>query len=88
MRQEALGEGVLGLQRAFQLAGARTTVGSLWKVPDDATRGLMSEFYRRLWEQGQGKLEALRAAQLWMLREGKARERWGRDGEGKRPGII
>ena len=30
------GEGLLGLQRAFQVAGARTTVASLWKVGDVA----------------------------------------------------
>lgn len=71
--ESAAGEGVLGLQRAFQLAGAGTTVGSLWKVPDEATRALMSEFYRQLWEEKKGKLAALRGAQLWMLREGKAR---------------
>ena len=44
------GEGVLGLQRAFQLAGARTAVTSLWKVPDAATQGLMTRFHRNLGE--------------------------------------
>jgi CHAT domain-containing protein/Tfp pilus assembly protein PilF len=60
------GEGVLGLQRAFQVAGARTVVASLWKVDDDATRALMTEFYRRLWnaKDRSAKLEALRQAQL------------------------
>jgi len=70
------GEGVLGLQRAFQIAGAATTVTSLWKIPDAETQELMEEFYRRLWVEKQGKLKALRGAQLWMLeKERKAQRR-------------
>jgi len=61
------GEGVLGLQRAFQIAGARTTVTSLWKVDDVATQILMTEFYRNLWENNLPRGEALRQAQLTML---------------------
>jgi CHAT domain-containing protein len=61
------GEGVFGLQRAFGLAGARAVVASLWKVEDRATQVLMGEFYRNLWENQLGKLEALRRAQLTML---------------------
>jgi CHAT domain-containing protein len=63
------GEGLLGLQRAFQVAGARTVIASLWKVDDIATRDLMERFYDNLWNKNMGKLEALRDAQLWMLRE-------------------
>lgn len=62
------GEGVFGLQRAFGLAGVRTVVASLWKVDDSATRVLMEEFYRNLWQQKLGKLAALRTAQLTVLR--------------------
>ena len=67
------GEGVLGLQRAFQIAGARTTVTSLWKVDDDATRKLMERFYDNYWKKNMGTLEALREAQLWLLQEGPKR---------------
>lgn len=67
------GEGLLGLQRAFQVAGARSTVGSLWKVDDQSSQALMAAFYDGLWNRKLGKLEALRAAQLAMLREQKSR---------------
>ncbi|MGA2621829.1 MAG: tetratricopeptide repeat protein [Thermoguttaceae bacterium] len=67
--ETAGGEGLVGLQRAFQTASARTVVASLWEVDDKATRTLMIEFYKNLWEKKLGKLEALRQAQLAMLRE-------------------
>lgn len=41
------GEGVWGLQRAFQLAGAKTVMGSLWKISDEATVTFMEAFYRK-----------------------------------------
>ncbi|MHC4133557.1 MAG: CHAT domain-containing tetratricopeptide repeat protein [Planctomycetota bacterium] len=64
------GEGALGLQRAFQVSGASTAVTSLWMVPDVATELLMQRFYRNLWDKGLPKVEALREAQLWLMREG------------------
>src|SRR5205085_1996947 len=63
------GEGVLGLQRAFQAAGARSLVVSLWKVNDAATAVLMDQFYANLWQKGLSRLEALRQAQLSVLRQ-------------------
>ena len=66
--QEAGGEGVIGLQRAFQVSGARTTVASLWNVPDKHTQLLMKRFYDNQWQQEMPRLDALREAQLWMLR--------------------
>ena len=41
-------EGVYGLQRGFKMAGVKTVLMSLWKVPDEATRILMVEFYKYL----------------------------------------
>ena len=71
--ETAGGEGVLGLQRAFQIAGARTIVTSLWKVDDDATRKLMERFYDNYWKKNMGSLESLREAQIWLLQEGPKR---------------
>jgi len=61
------GEGVFGLRRAFQHAGARSIVMSLWKVQDRETRALMEGFYRK-WLGGQSKREALRGAALEILK--------------------
>ena len=68
--KEVGGEGLLGLRRAFQVAGTRSVIASLWKVNDSATRHLMVRFYENLWGKGMSKLDAMQEAQLWMLREG------------------
>jgi CHAT domain-containing protein len=52
------GEGVYGLQRALTVAGARSTLLSLWKVDDDATRAFMVRYYTLL-KEGKGRGEAL-----------------------------
>lgn len=70
------GEGVFGLRRAFPLAGARTLVMSLWKVPDDQTRTLMEGFYRRMLE-GTSRADALREAQLAIKAEFPEPSYWG-----------
>jgi CHAT domain-containing protein len=72
--QSAGGEGLLGLQRSFHSAGARSTVASLWKVDDKATQVLMTEFYQNLWGKKLSKLESLRQAQLTMLEKYDSRE--------------
>ncbi|MBI2265218.1 MAG: CHAT domain-containing protein [Armatimonadetes bacterium] len=60
------GEGVFGLRRAFQLAGARSVVMSLWSVPDEQTRELMVSFCTGI-KNGDGKAPALRNASLTMI---------------------
>jgi CHAT domain-containing protein/Tfp pilus assembly protein PilF len=61
------GEGVYGLRRSFFLAGAETLVMSLWPVSDYVTREMMTEYYTGL-KKGLGRGEALRQAELAMLR--------------------
>lgn len=65
--EEQSGEGLIGLTRAFQYAGARSVVASLWSVQDRATSELMIRFYRHL-RDGLPKDEALRAAQMELIR--------------------
>jgi CHAT domain-containing protein/tetratricopeptide (TPR) repeat protein len=65
------GEGVYGLQRALAVAGARSTLLSLWKVDDDLTALFMEEFYKRL-KAGEGRADALRNTQTWFRRNGSS----------------
>ncbi len=61
------GEGVQGLRRALVLAGSESQVMSLWPVSDEATKDLMTQYYKVL-QQGEGRGEGLRQVQLRMLR--------------------
>jgi CHAT domain-containing protein len=62
------GEGVFGLARAFHLAGTQNVVASLWKVDDAATAAQMRLFYHYLWTEKRQPIDALREAQLALLR--------------------
>ena len=57
----------LGLAGVAVRAGARSTLGSLWQVNDEATSLLMSNFYQKLAQANSTKVEALRQAQLSLL---------------------
>ncbi len=63
------GEGLLGLVRAFQIAGARNVVASLWRIEDASAADLMVDFYRRL-AAGARPSAALRESKLAMMRRG------------------
>lgn len=64
--REMKGEGVIGLTRAFQYAGASNVVVSLWRVADRSTADLMIDFYRHM-QSGLDKAQALRRAKLQMI---------------------
>ena len=62
------GEGVIGLARAFLLAGAQCTLVSLWKVNDRSTSLLMERFYRRALDGRTSRAQALAEAKRALLR--------------------
>ena len=62
-----LGEGVIGLARAFLYAGAHRVCASLWEVADTAAAKLMHCYYRNLLQHGMDNMKALHAAQLTLL---------------------
>lgn len=66
------GEGVFGLRRAFQVAGAESILMTMWEVDDAATQELMDLFYEK-WLGGKEKHEALQGAQLELRQRVKAR---------------
>ena len=66
------GEGVLGLRRAFQIAGARTIIMSLWSVEDRSTRLWMQALYQARFQQHLSTAEAMRAASRRVLRNRRA----------------
>lgn len=70
------GEGVYGLQRSFQVAGAKALVMSLWKVDDAATQALMTNFYTNL-AKGGSKAKAFKQAQLQLMTKYKDPYYWG-----------
>ncbi len=67
------GEGVFGLRRAFQLAGAASVVMSLWAVEDQASREWMGEFYRAWWFGRLRIAEAVHRASLTTLQSRRRR---------------
>ena len=74
------GTGLLGLTRAWLMAGARSVIGSNWATPDESG-ALFGALYRNLsGDGGDSAASALRAAQLEMISSGGWRAKpsyWG-----------
>jgi CHAT domain-containing protein len=66
-------EGVISLRRAFELAGARSVIMSLWQVEDRAAREWMSGLYKARFSLGLSTSAAVRAAALEALRARRER---------------
>ncbi len=60
------GEGLFGLSRAFTYAGTKSTIHSLWQVPDKETAGIITQLYASLMK-GMSKDQALAQAKLAYL---------------------
>ena len=72
-----IGEGVYGLQRAFQIAGAKAVIMSLFKVSDAATQELMNIFYRNWISKGMDKRKAFIEAKKEMMKTRPQPLYWG-----------
>jgi CHAT domain-containing protein len=71
------GQGLASLRTALHAAGARSTITSLWPVPDESTRDLMVEFYRRVWSAGEPKASALWQAKQTLRARRVPMAHWG-----------
>jgi CHAT domain-containing protein len=70
-----VGEGVLGLRRAFEVAGAGTLIMSLWSVADETARSWMQGLYRARLLEGKDTAESVQAANLKVLHELRDRKK-------------
>jgi CHAT domain-containing protein len=64
----APGDELIGLSRGFFSAGTPSLLLSLWSVDDEATKNLMTTFYKNI-QAGRKPVDALRQSQLKMLND-------------------
>ena len=74
--RDVQGEGLISLTRGFIYAGTLRVVASPWNVSDIATAQLMGDFYRAMLHDGKSPADALRSAQVKMLRQGLSANAW------------
>ncbi len=66
------GEGVLGLQRAFRVAGARSVIMTLWPVDDGMSRHFMHELYAQRFGHGATTADSIWNASQKLLADRRA----------------
>jgi CHAT domain-containing protein len=67
--QATAGEGTMNMGRAFQHAGARSVLMSLWSVAEGSSVTLVEQFFRHI-KEGKTKLEALKSAREHVRQQG------------------
>jgi CHAT domain-containing protein/tetratricopeptide (TPR) repeat protein len=77
--ETAPGEGLLGIRRAFQSAGARTVISSLWAIEDESTMRFMALLYQERFRRGRTTMDAMNATARQILGERR------REGESAHP---
>ncbi|MBK8812864.1 MAG: CHAT domain-containing protein [Acidobacteria bacterium] len=66
------GEGAIGIARTFIAAGAEVVVATGWKVESESTADLMIAFHRNRSEKRMRTVDALRAAQIAQIKDGRS----------------
>ncbi len=74
--QAVNGQGTLGFQSAFMVAGARSLLVALWRVPADASKELIQNFYSGLFERHLSRAEALKQAQAALRNQPRFADPW------------
>ena len=69
------GTEIVGFNRSFLYAGSPSVISSLWNVDDRATAQFMDHFYKYL-EAGKDVADALKMAQMDMIRKGYSPYYW------------
>jgi tetratricopeptide (TPR) repeat protein len=62
------GEGVLGLRRAFMMAGAENLLITLWPVSDQTTAEIMADFYREALKTGNAPGSLSKVQREWLVK--------------------
>jgi len=64
--QDLYSEGFLSLRKAFNIAGAKSVIGSNWSISDKVTARFMKHFYENL-NHGMSISKALRKTKLYFI---------------------
>jgi hypothetical protein len=74
--QAVNGQGSLGFQSAFMASGVRSLLVALWRVPADASKELVQNFYSGLFKHHLSRTEALKQAQSALRRQPRFADPW------------